>query len=450
MGSHSIVGASAMNRWGVCTSSPSLILTLPVTERNRGSKFADEGSSAHRLCDLGVQHINDLLRKGENLDDVLHVNLLGSHVARYIDHDDFEVVGENPFNGEQLAYEHEVLTGFNDNHFVCDVEMQSGVRLYLFEIIKIIKEIQANGGEPEIWPETRCFPIPDRKDVFGTSDCVIVDLHNQKVWVIDFKYGRRIVHAQDNQQALFYAAGSLAEYHNDIRPDAEVKLMIIQPRVEFDDGRSISEAVYAASEIYEWVEGTLKPAVIATQSPALAKYEMGDHCEFCPAAGICPLMQETALRKAQEAFSGDIEALTFEDIPEVELILPDPTDGEAMSAALKVGAVLKAWTTRVEEMADSLGTRGQKIPGFKVVRRGTHWRWKDPQAVVERLREHGTLEQGTDTKPKTVAQMRASGALSEEDFGELAEKPEGALVLAPESDRRKPVESAADKFASAD
>lgn len=450
MGEHSIVGASSMGRWAKCTMSPSLIMTLPPADRNKGSVFADEGSSAHRLCDLGVQHINDLIRQKKEIRDVLTVDLLGTHIARYKDVDDFEVIGSNPFNpDEELAKDHEVLTGFWDHHFHCDVEMQNGVRLYLVTIIEIIEQIWEAGGKPEIWPESRCYPIPGRDDVFGTSDCVIVDMTNQKVWVIDFKFGRRMVYAQDNQQALFYSAGALASYESQIESDADVCLMIIQPRVEYDDGTSISHTWYKAHEIYEWIEGTLKPAILATHSPALARYEVGDYCDFCPAVSKCPLHDEASRNTAVAAFA-EADGITLEEVDEVEMVLPDPTDPVQMGEALRIAKMVSRWATAVGDMADSLGAQGKSIPGHKLVRKVTRWRWKDSEAVLNRLREHGTLDQGTETKPKSVAQMRASGALSEDDLAELSEKPEGALTLAPESDRRKAVKSVADAFASAD
>ena len=447
MGEHSIVGASAMARWQHCTASPSLIQTLPKDLQNRGSIFADEGSAAHRLCDLGVQHIMDLVRRGGDIREALTVNLLGTHIARYEDSDDFEVIGLNPFNGEQLAYEYEMLTGYRDHHFHCDVEMQEGVRFYLNHIIDIINECE---GEVEIQPETRCYPLPGRENVFGTSDCVIIDLVGGRIWVIDFKFGRRLVYAPGNAQALFYATGSVVSVEEHLKDDMSVILMIIQPRVTFEDGRRISDAEYTVGDIKKWSEEVLEPAIIATQSPALAEYVEGDYCIYCPAAGICPLKDALALETARKAFSVAPETVSFEEIPELEMILPDPEDPEQLSKALKIGAALEIWHTRVQEMAEHFGVNGKPIPGFKVVRKTTRQRWKDTSEVLERLEKNGTMEQGVEVKPKTPAQMKASGALSEADLNELVEKPEGALMLAPESDRRKAVVSVAAHFSKAE
>lgn len=447
MGEHSVVGASSMYRWANCTSSPSLIMTLEPELQNNSSIYADEGSAAHRLCDLGVQEIKYLLHKKKDIRQVLEADLIGTHIARYKYSDDWEVIGTNPFNGDTMADKAEMLVDWTDNHFKCDEEMQEGVRFYLEYVIEAIESCE---GEVHVEPETRCYPMHERDDVFGTSDCVIIDLDGQRVWVVDFKFGRRLVTAQDNLQALFYAAGAIQAHRSNLNADAKVTLTIIQPRVEFADGRRISDAEYTVRDVVEWIHGTLEPAVTATRSPALAEYKAGDYCEYCAAYAICPLMQDQALKKVREAFGGDIETVSMEDVPEIELILPDREDPDQLGLALRIGAILAKWNDKVKELAEHYAVQGKALPGFKVVRATTQRRWTDEESVLERLRERGTYDQGVKVKPKTPAQMEASEALTEEDLAELVVKPEGALTLAPLSDRRSPVKTVAQQFSDAD
>ena len=436
-----------MYRWSNCTMSPSLISTLDPSLSNRSSRAAEEGSAAHRLCDLGVQWIAEQLNLGtpkSALRGVLLVNLIGTQIAQMKTRDAFEVVGRDPFSTDMICYPHEVKLDWEFNVFTCDEEMQRGVRRYLEEVLAAIDECES--ACPVVRSESRAYPLLGRQDVFGTSDCIIYDETTQKLWVLDFKFGRRIVSAIDNPQALFYAAGAMNELR--LSGDCEVVLKIVQPRVEFADGRDISDQFLTGDQVLDWIQYTLQPAIQGCETPARAEYKIGTWCEFCPAAAMCPLMQKEALRSAQKAFAEDLDVLAFEDIPDVELIMPDADDPDQLAAALKIAAVLEIWTSRVRETADVVGKK-MSIPGFKLVRKQTKRRWKNEDAVLQALEESGTIATGTaPTKPLTPNQMEKSGALTQDQIDELSVKPDGGLTLAPDGDRRKAVEPAVNAFPS--
>ena len=83
--------------------SPSLIDTLDPELRDRSSRAAEEGSAAHRLCDLGVQWIIEQLRQDmpkSVLRDVLLFDLTSTTIAQVEYGDDWEVVGLDPFSGD--------------------------------------------------------------------------------------------------------------------------------------------------------------------------------------------------------------------------------------------------------------------------------------------------------------------------------------------------------------
>ncbi len=431
-----------MHRWSNCTMSPSLIETLDPELRNRSSRAAEEGSAAHRLCDLGVQWIMERLSDGvpkSILRDVLLFDLTNTTVAQVKYGNDWEVVGLDPFSGDLLASEDEVRLDWEFNVFQCNEEMQQGVRRYLEEVLAAIEECEHS--QPIVRAETRCRPLNAREDVYGTSDCVIHDPTSGKLWVIDFKFGRRLVSAIDNVQALFYAAGAVNDYSEN--PADDVKLMIVQPRVEFADGRDVSDQAMTVKDVEAWVSNTLEPALEACETPALAEYKMGSWCEFCPAAAICPLMQKEAVKAAQEAFADELETLAFEDIKDVELVMPEAGDPQQLASALKIAKVLEIWTIRVREMADIVGKKAE-IPGFKLVRKQTKRRWRDDAEVIDAL--GGNYDGYAPSKPKTPAQMEKCGALSKDQIDELSVKPEGGLTIVPESDRRKAAERASEVF----
>jgi len=249
------------------------------------------------------------------------------------------------------------------------------------------------------------------------------------------------VSAIDNVQALFYAAGAVNDYSEN--PADDVKLMIVQPRVEFADGRDVSDQAMTVKDVEAWVSNTLEPALEACETPALAEYKMGSWCEFCPAAAICPLMQKEAVKAAQEAFADELETLAFEDIKDVELVMPEAGDPQQLASALKIAKVLEIWTIRVREMADIVGKKAE-IPGFKLVRKQTKRRWRDDAEVIDAL--GGNYDGYAPSKPKTPAQMEKCGALSKDQIDELSVKPEGGLTIVPESDRRKAAERASEVF----
>ena len=233
----------------------------------------------------------------------------------------------------------------------------------------------------------------------------------------------------------------------EVKASAPVHIQIVQPRVKFSNGTSVDSASYTVRDVIEWRQEVLRVAIDATRSPAVAQYVQGDYCRFCPARHICPLKRKQAAEEARKAFAGDLAVVAIEDVPDVELILPDPDDVDQMAYALKVGTMLKLWAERVEQIATGRAKKGTRYPGQKLVRKQTKRKWKSEDDVIAALKKNATFTDGTTTKPKTPAQMLKAGALDEETIGALATKPPGALVLAPESDDRKEVTLAVDAFA---
>lgn len=443
MGQHSNIGASSSSRWMKCTSSPSLIATLDPSLQDTSSIFADEGSAAHRLADLGVQRIaRDLHRFGkDNIRDCLSVDLQDIVLAKRIDTGDYDVVGNDPFDtAEPCSGEDEVKLHMNDHVFRSDFEMEDGVRKYLETVIDIVED----SWGPRIQSETRTFPFPALDDVYGTSDCVIWDDVLQKIWVLDFKYGKyTIVHAEGNSQARFYGLGAVRE--TSYEDSGEVNLIIVQPRVEFVDGGFVSQETLTVGEIVAWGDFELLPAIEATKSPALAQYVVGDYCQFCPAMAVCPLVDSMAAKQAKEAFGEGLDTMTFEDVPDVQMILPSADDGESLAKAFRIAAVLKRWAAAVENLVQVQAQKGVEVPGMKAVRAITRRKWKDEAALLEALEKKGMLDVGASMKPLTPAQMEKT-EIGKEFVEQYSEKPEGGIEFVPESNRRKAVEGAKDVF----
>ena len=431
---HSNVGASSSGRWMTCSSSPSLIATLDPALTNTSSIFAEEGSAAHCLAELIVDQIARNVDEGRPANEgVLEATLVGT-VLRKCDSANEYVANVDPWTGVAFTG----TTDQSDHEFVADEEMEECIRFYAETILGFVDSCI---GHPVVQSESTMFPIPGDEEIFGTTDCIVVDQVGGTIWVVDLKYGKGVkVTAPRNSQAMFYALGAIetGEYGDqDI-----VNVVIIQPRVFFADGRRISDWRTTAGELREWRDAEFLPAIAATRSPALAKYEAGSHCRFCPATAVCPLMQQQALKKAQEAFAEDLDSLPMEQAAKVELILPGATDPEAISAALKIAEVLENWITKVRALANLKATKsGMTLPGFKVVHRRTRRVWADEQALMDELEALGELDTGTKRKPLTPKQMEKAG-LDEDWVKARTVKPQGGKTVAHESDPREAVDEA--------
>jgi len=435
---HSNLGASSSKRWMNCTASPSLIDTLDPDLRDGSSIYAEEGSAAHCLAELVVDEIARNIDAGlDPSDNVMEAQIVGT-VLRKDDRTGEYAATVNPWTGRPYRGS----TARSEYEFVADEEMQECVRFYAETILGYVDQCI---GPPWVQSETRMYPVPGDPSIFGTTDCVVSDQVGGTIWVVDMKYGKGVkVTAPNNSQAMFYALGAVEE--GEYGDQDIVNVVIIQPRVTFADGRRISDWRTTAGELRQWRAEALVPAIQATRSPALAKYQAGDWCRFCPAVALCPLMQEQAIRKAQEAFADDLDALPMEDAATVSLILPSADDPEAIAEALKVSAVLENWIERVRKLADTKILKHRvPVPGFKIVRKRTRRRWDNERDLIAELEEIGQLENATKIVPLTPSQMSKAG-FDDEWISARSSKPQGGLEVVHETDSRNQVEEAESAF----
>lgn len=417
---HSNLGASSSSRWMNCSGSPSLIDSLDPELRSGGSSmFAEEGSAAHALAELAAQEIADTGSwSGAQ-------RFRGETICQ--DEQGDYVVGRKP-------------TEFGQIFFTVDDVMVQATDLYAATILEKIAKCH---GDPVILVEEMVYPFKGEADldyIFGTSDCTVIDSDSSYVAVIDYKYGKGIkVSPVRNSQAMFYALGSLPEESPNT---ATVEIVIVQPRVEFADGRSVAEWLTNAADLREW-RGTLRDAVHATQDDRQRRFVPGSYCRFCPASAICPSLQQEALSKAQEAAVGvtGLESLNMLDVREEDLILPDASDAEGIARALATARLMKMWAQKVEKLAEHQAVKeGQAIPGHKLVRRPTRRRWADEKAAAEALAEQGIDIAEISEPAKLWGPAKVEKLVEVEDLrGFMQEhvvKPEGGITLAHETDRR--------------
>lgn len=253
---HSVLGASAADRWMNCT--PSAQLTAGMEDE--ATTFAAEGTAAHALCEWKV-------RKALKMR-----------------------AGRRPTSDYWTDEMEEFTDDYRD--FIMDLVGQA--KLTCKDPVTLIEQHL----------DFSCY-VPDG---FGTGDFLLVA--DRELNVVDFKYGRGVaVYADHNPQMMLYALGALNLF--DCLYDIEqVTMTIFQPRLS-----SISTWTISAEELYKWAEEVLRPkAELAAKGEG--EFISGSWCRFCKARNTCRARAESFLELAKMEFQPPA-LLSDEEVAEV-------------------------------------------------------------------------------------------------------------------------------------
>ena len=253
---HSVLGASAADRWMNCT--PSAQLTAGMEDE--ATTFAAEGTAAHALCEWKV-------RKALKMR-----------------------AGRRPTSDYWTDEMEEFTDDYRD--FIMDLVGQA--KLTCKDPVTLIEQHL----------DFSCYVL----DGFGTGDFLLVA--DRELNVVDFKYGRGVaVYADHNPQMMLYALGALNLF--DCLYDIEqVTMTIFQPRLS-----SISTWTISAEELYKWAEEVLKPkAELAAKGEG--EFISGSWCRFCKARNTCRARAESFLELAKMEFQPPA-LLSDEEVAEV-------------------------------------------------------------------------------------------------------------------------------------
>ena len=251
-------------------------------------------------------------------------------------------------------------------------------------------------------------------DGFGTGDCLI--LQGRRLDVIDYKYGRGVeVSAEGNSQMRLYGLGALHEF-GDIYEIETVALHIFQPRKD-----NISVEEISADDLLAW--GASVRPIAAAAAEGKGDHTPGEHCRFCPHAGVCPALTASCLAFYNGACVADVPALSPEQV----------------SAILAQEAMISGWLKAVKERALADMLEGAAVPGFKVVAGRSSRSWADELEVLDVLMKAGyTREQLTKTEvlsPAAMEKVLGKKKAAELIAGHILTYP-GAPTVAPETDKR--------------
>jgi hypothetical protein len=205
--------------------------------------------------------------------------------------------------------------------------------------------------------------------VFGSCD--LIGRIGDRAIILDWKFGDGVVvEAEENSQLLFYTAAA-------IRTSALEWV--------FKDAKEIECIIVQPPKIKRWVtsfdrvrlfERELTYAVKQSAKPD-APLKIGDHCRWCAAKPICPLMTG-AVDRAMQAQIKELDVTQLGDM-------------------LQRADVLEDWISDLRALALQVLESGNSVPGYKLVQKRATRQWKDEESAKQALLKHLSMTDVMET-----------------------------------------------------
>jgi len=296
-----------------------------------------------------------------------------------------------------------------DYRFTCSQEL---IQDKLWPALDLLDEIDPD-KTMEYAVETRVGFGDLLPGVFGSTD--LMGRIGNKAIILDWKFGAGVpVPAEENEQLMFYAAAAMRT------PEAkwvfdgatEVELVIIQPP-------TIKRWTTTIERIKEF-EQTLVRAVKLAQQPD-APLKNGDHCRWCAAKPVCPIM------------TGAVDRAVA--------IKMDKIDVDKIGAYLHNADLLEDWIKDLRSLAEEMMKKGKPVPGWKMVPKRATRQWAKTDDVVHWLDGKGLEPKDIYSKellsPAQMEKVLKKRKLALPD--DLVVAVSSGTTIAPESDPRPAV-----------
>lgn len=194
-------------------------------------------------------------------------------------------------------------------------------------------------------------------NVFGSTD--FLGRLNDKAVVLDWKFGSGVaVEAEENAQLMFYAAAAMRTPEAQWVFDGatEIECIIVQPP-------AVKRWTTTPARIKQFEKELVQ--AVKTASKPNAKLSAGEHCRFCSAKPVCPLM------------TGAVDRALVTKL--------DNIDAPTISAYLKNADILEGWISSLRELAFNLVEQGKPLPGYKLVAKRATRKWINEEAAKAAL-----------------------------------------------------------------
>lgn len=302
-----------------------------------------------------------------------------------------------------------------------DEEMEECACGYAEYVLSLVEEAKKNCKDPVVLIEQKLDFSRFVKDGFGTGDCVIIA--DGTLYIIDYKHGKGVeVSAAENPQMMLYALGAL-ELFDGIYDIDTVRMAIYQPRRE-----NVSVYVMEKDDLLQWAYNDLM-AKAKLAYDGEGEFSAGEHCRFCKAKAVCRKRAEYNLELAKYDFE-----------------MPATLEDDEIAAILIKADELAAWAADVKEFALQQALSGVKYDGFKIVEGRSNRKYTDENAVADTVKKAGF----DPFEPKLLGITAMEKLIGKKKFAEilqgLVEKPQGKPALVPETDKRPPMNTAAEDF----
>lgn len=373
---HAVLGPSGATRWLGCPAS--VRMSAELGNLSTTNKFAEEGTAAHELGEIEARLALGIITPAEATRE------RNAWRKRWQAH---------PL--VQLSEEMEEEMANHIAGYVAYILMRRDA----FPNTTVMLEQRLPTGVPSSW---------------GTSDVVLVSpLH---VEIVDLKYGMGYrVEAVDNPQVKLYGVGALEAFGDLIGEVEQVIMTIYQPRLEHVDSTTLTPEALRA-----W-----RDSIIPIAEEALgdnARFGPSDEtCSWCPASGLCKAQMEWA---TQRDFGAPADTLTNEELADAVAMVP----------------AIMSWCEAVKKVAlDKAYSRGEKLPGLKVVRSNGRRYITDPEEAISALTMVGhALEAVSKRTIKGIGDLEK--LLGKEEFNRVLEPfieyREGSPSLVSADDKR--------------
>ena len=248
-------------------------------------------------------------------------------------------------------------------------------------------------------------------DVFGSTD--LLGRLGDRAVVLDWKFGSGVaVEVTENAQLMFYAAAAMRTEATlwAFEGVTEVELIIVQPP-------SVKRWVTTVERIKAF-EQELAGAVKVAMKPG-APLAAGDHCKWCSAKPVCPLMTgavDRLMTTKLDAIPADQIAHYLDQVPLVEEFIKG-----------------------LQALAQQMLEEGAPVGDWKLVGKRATRQWAD-EAEAEAFLTRMGVEAWSE--PKTISPAVAEKALKKlkiELPGDLTVSVSSGNTLAPGNDPRPAV-----------